>query len=79
MASHYQSCDNYFMMTDDRCERGLRNSAQEYETHVKNQRQLLMAEQLSQLAKREYGEDIVRTLEEQEVQWSEAASARMTC
>ena len=68
MAYQYQQCDSYFVMSDnDHREMLRRESAKEYEAHQKKQTQLRMAQKLSQLAKEEYGADILRHMEEQEV------------
>ena len=68
MAYQYQQCDDYFVMSDnDHREMVRRESAKEYEAHQKKQTQLRMAQRLSQIAKEEYGVEILRHMEEQEV------------
>ncbi|MCJ1285953.1 hypothetical protein MMC26_005295 [Xylographa opegraphella] len=68
MAYQYQQYDSYFVMSDnDHREMVRRESAKEYEVHQKKQIQLRMAERLSRLAKEEYGVDILRHMEEQEL------------
>ncbi|MCJ1322334.1 hypothetical protein MMC15_007682 [Xylographa vitiligo] len=68
MAYQYQQCDDYFVMSDnDHREMVRRESAKEYEAHQKKQTQLRMAQRLSQIAKEEYGVEILRHMEEQEL------------
>ena len=70
MAYQYSTCDSYFVMNDDdHCEMVRREHAKEYEVHQKKQIQLRMAQELSQLAKEEYGVEILNHMEEQEVSW----------
>lgn len=69
MAYKHQHCDSYFVVDDDdhREKRCRRETTKEYEEHQKKQIQLRMAQELSQLAEEEYGSDILRYMEEQEV------------
>ena len=54
-------------MNEDGQESLLRAQAREREDRFNKQVQLTMAQHLSELTRHEYGEDIVRHLEEQEV------------
>ena len=68
MAYEYHQCDSYFVISDnDHREMARKESAREYEARQKKQTQIRMAQRLSQLAKEEYGGDILRHMEEQEV------------
>ena len=68
MAFNYGHCDSYFTMSnDDHRETARKEHARAYEEHQKKQTQLRMAEELSQLAKEEYGADILAHMEDQEV------------
>lgn len=68
MAHPFGNCDNYFVVNgNERGEMMSREEAKAAEDRQKKQRQLRMAQELTQLAKEEYGADIVRHMEEQEV------------
>ena len=66
MAYHSQTCDPFFERVDDRG-RICREDARKVERHVKRQRQLTIAAELSHLATEEYSEDILRQMETMEV------------
>lgn len=68
MARSFGNCDSYFVVNaNERCEMLSKEEAQAVEDCQKKHRQALIAQQLTQLAKEEYGADIVRHMEEQEV------------
>ena len=66
MAYYQQTCDPFLESVDDRG-RICREDAKEVERHVKRQRQLAIAEELSHLATEEYSEDVLRHMESMEV------------
>ena len=68
MAYQYQICDSYFVLSGaDHREMARKENANAYEKHQKEQRQLELAQELSELANEEYGLDILNHMEEQEV------------
>ena len=66
MAYQYQTCESFFIDADHR-EMARKENAKAYEKHQKEQRQIAMAQELSQLENDEYGLDILNHMEEQEV------------
>jgi len=68
MARSFGNCDSYFVVNgNERCEMLGQEESQAVEDRQKKHRQALIAQQLTQLTKEEYGADIVRHMEEQEV------------
>ena len=68
MAYQYQNCESYFVINDaNHREMARKENAKTYEKHQKEQRQLEIAQELSERANEEYGLDILYHMEEQEV------------
>ncbi|MCJ1471992.1 hypothetical protein MMC13_000636 [Lambiella insularis] len=66
----YQHYDSYFVKNEeDHLEMIRKESAKEYEEHHKRQTQLRMAQELSRLARVEYGQEILSHMEEQELKY----------
>ena len=67
MASYRQTCDSFFEESYDDAGKLQRARALEQEKCSKRERQILIAEELSELAKAEYQEDILIHMEQMEV------------
>lgn len=60
-------CDSYFVEAHDEHARSLRAERREHENMLKRQRQLTMAEDLSDQVSQEYGADVLQHMERMEV------------
>lgn len=67
MASFRQTCDSFFAESYDDAGRIQRARALEQTKYFKQERQMAIAEQLSELAKAEYQEDLLSHMEQMEV------------
>jgi len=68
MARPFGNCDSYFVVDgNERGEMMRKEAAKVTENRQKKLRQEAMAQELTQIAKEEYGADIIRHMEEQEV------------
>ncbi|KAL9007515.1 MAG: hypothetical protein Q9173_007235 [Seirophora scorigena] len=61
-------CDSYFVEAHDEHARSLRAERREHENMLKRQRQLAMAEDLSDQVSREYGADVLQHMERMELE-----------
>ena len=67
MAYYHQQCDTYFVESSDPSQYELEENTRALERHFKKQRQLALAEELSELAQDEYQDDHLRHMEVMEV------------
>ena len=67
MNRYRQPCDSYFIESHTDYDQQYREELREREKYFKRQRQLHIAENLSELASVEYREDILRHMEHMEV------------
>ena len=72
MAYPHGSCDSYFVESHEDRGRSYREALRERERHVKQQTQLAIAEELSQLVSFEYCRDVVEHMEAMEVKRAKA-------
>ena len=75
MAYPHESCDSYFVESNEDRGRSYREALRERERHVKQQTQLAIAEELSQLVSFEYCRDVVEHMEAMEVKHAKSTIA----
>lgn len=67
MAYYPQPCDSYFVESQDRYQQRLRDERRESARLEKQQRQIAIAEELSQKVSNEYRHDVLQHMEMMEV------------